>query len=88
MQLPLTLAAAVTQRLNASVKRQTNTKCFLSRRSFGTFELFCDLSCIRLPSSERLKCAHVCRRPSAPLGSFFHDVSSPKLLSNADHLKL
>ena len=51
MQLPLT--KAVIQRLNASVKRQTNTKCFLSRRSFGTFELFCDLSCIRLPSSER-----------------------------------
>jgi hypothetical protein len=78
VQLPLTLAAAI-QRLNAGVKRQANAKCLLSRSSFGTFELFCDLSCIRLPSSERPQRAQVCRRPRASLGSFFHDVSSPKL---------
>jgi hypothetical protein len=53
VQLPWTSAAAI-QQLNARVKRQTNTKCFLSRRSFGTFEPFCDVSCTRPPSSERL----------------------------------
>ena len=36
---------------------ESRTKCFLSRRSFGTFELFCDLSCIRLPS--KIGRAHV-----------------------------
>ena len=53
MQLPLTSAAAI-QRLNARVKRQTNTKRFLSRRAFGTFEPFCEVTCTRPPSSERL----------------------------------
>jgi hypothetical protein len=40
--------------LDASVERQTNTKCLLSRSSFGTFQPFCDLSRLRLLSGEEL----------------------------------
>ena len=81
MQLPLTLAAAI-QRLNARVKRQTNTKCFLSRPSFGTFEPFCDVSCTRPPSSERASVFSV--RTSAVdharlLVAFFMMTYLPKL---------